>query len=368
MKVLLTCGGTGGHIYPAVAIAKALQAQDPTCEVLFVGAEYGMEKELIPREGFRLETIKVTGLSRKNPLAAARSLWQAGSGLLRASRIIRAYRPDVAIGTGGYVSGPAILSAALAGIPTLIHEQNAFPGLTTRILARFASIVAVSHDAAVARLPQGKRIAVTGMPIRPAFYQTQRAEARAKLELPADATVILTVGGSGGAEKLNQVICQAAPHLLANEEIVLLQVSGDRYYDSVAKKAQSLGWPEAWPARWQIIRFMQDMPAALAAADLVISRAGASTLEEITAVGVPAIVVPSPNVTDNHQEHNAQAIAQQGAALVILDTLLTETSLLSSVNRLLENPAELKEMAISSRLASHPQATEDLVALVRTLC
>lgn len=367
MKVLLTCGGTGGHIYPAVAIAKALQAQDPTVQILFVGAEYGMEKELIPREGFRLETITVTGLSRKNPLAAARSLWQAGSGLLRASRIIGDFRPDVAIGTGGYVSGPAILAASLRGIPTLIHEQNAFPGLTTRILARFASIVAVSHDAATSRLPKAKRIAVTGLPIRPAFYQTQQMTARTKLGLPTDATVILSVGGSGGAENINQVVCQVAPHLLANEQIVLLQVSGDRYYDSVAKMAKSLGWPDAWPERWQIIRFMQDMPAALAAADLVISRAGASTLEEIAAVGAPAIVVPSSNVTDNHQEHNAQAMAQQGAALVVLDNLLTEASLLSSVNRLLENPAELKAMAIASRQASHPRATEDLVALVKSL-
>ncbi len=367
MKVLLTCGGTGGHIYPAVAIAKALQAQDPTVQILFVGAEYGMEKELIPREGFRLETITVTGLSRENPLAAARSLWQAGSGLFRASRIIGKFRPDVAIGTGGYVSGPAILAASLRGIPTLIHEQNAFPGLTTRMLSRFASIAAVSHDAAVARLPKAKRTVVTGLPIRPAFYQTLRMSARTKLGLPADATVILSVGGSGGAENINQTVCQAAPHLLANKEIVLLQVSGDRYYDSVASIAESLGWPDAWPERWQIIRFMQDMPAALAAADLVISRAGASTLEEIAAVGIPAIVVPSPNVTDNHQEYNAQAMAQQGAALVILDNQLTEASLLSSVNRLLQNPAELKAMAIASKQASHPRATEELVALVRSL-
>jgi UDP-N-acetylglucosamine--N-acetylmuramyl-(pentapeptide) pyrophosphoryl-undecaprenol N-acetylglucosamine transferase len=367
MKVLLTCGGTGGHIYPAVAIAKALQVQQPDVEILFVGAEYGMEKKLIPQEGFRLETITVTGLSRKNPLAAARSLWQAGTGLLKAARIVKRFQPDVAIGTGGYVSGPAVLAAALQGIPTLIHEQNAFPGLTTRALARFASIVAVSHEAAVPRLPQAKRIVVTGLPIRPAFYQTQRGEARARLGLPPEAAVILSVGGSGGALNINRIVCSAAPQLLANERTVLLQVTGDRYYDSVAEQAQALGWPDAWEGRWQLIRFMQDMPAALAAADLVISRAGASTLEEIAAVGVPAIVVPSPNVTDNHQEHNARALAQQGAAVLILDNLLTEASLLASVNRLLENPAELKAMAKASKQASHPRATEDLVALVRSL-
>ena len=367
MRFLLTCGGTGGHIYPAVAIAKALKAQDPACEILFVGAEYGMEKDLIPREGFRLETITVTGLSRSNPLAAIRSLWQAGSGVLRARRIIKAFDPDVAIGTGGYVSGPAILAASLAGIPTLIHEQNAFPGLTTRLLARFASIVAVSHDAAVARLPKAKRIVVTGLPIRPAFFQTQQVTARAKLGLPADATVILSVGGSGGAENINRVVCQVAPHLLENAQIVLLHVTGERYYDSVVNWAQALGCPEAWPERWQVIRFMQDMPAALAAADIVISRAGASTLEEIMAVGVPAIIVPSPNVTDNHQEHNAQAMAQQGAAIVILDNVLTETTLFSGIKRLLENPDELRAMAEASRQASHPQATRDLAALVNSL-
>lgn len=367
MKALFACGGTGGHIYPAVAIAKALQAQDHNVEILFVGADYGMEKELIPREGFRLETITVTGLSRKNPLAAARSLWQAGSGLIKAARIIKRFNPDVAVGTGGYVSGPAIMAAAMLGIPTLIHEQNAFPGLTTRMLSRFASIAAVSHEAAVKRLPKANKVVVTGLPIRPAFYQTLQAEARAKLGLPAQATVILSVGGSGGAANVNRVICQSAPHLLANEDNILLQVTGDRYYDSIEKKAQSLGWPETWAGRWQLIRFMQDMPAALAAANLVISRAGASTLEEISAIGVPAIVVPSPNVTDNHQEHNARALAQQGAALVILDNLLTEASLVSSINHLLENPAELRAMANASRQASHPRATAELVALVRSL-
>ncbi len=367
MRVLLTCGGTGGHIYPAVAVAKALQAQDPSVEILFVGAEYGMEKELIPREGFRLETITVTGLSRRNPLAAARSLWQAGAGVLKAAGIVKRFRPHVVVGTGGYVSGPTVLAAALRGIPTLIHEQNAYPGLTTRTLARFANIVAVSHQAAVARLPQAKKIVVTGLPIRPAFYQTERGEARARLGLPSDTIVILSVGGSGGALNINRSVCQAAPQLLANERIVLLQVTGDRYYDSVVEQAKALGWPDAWKGRWQLIRFMQDMPAALSAADLVISRAGASTLAEITAVGVPALVVPSPNVTDNHQEHNARALAQQGAAVMILDNLLTPTSLLASINSLLENPNELGAMARASKQASYPQATEDLVALVRSL-
>ncbi|NLY53845.1 MAG: undecaprenyldiphospho-muramoylpentapeptide beta-N-acetylglucosaminyltransferase [Firmicutes bacterium] len=367
MKVLLACGGTGGHIFPAVAIAKALQAQDPSCEILFLGAEYGMEKKLIPQEGFRLETIEVTGLSRSNPLAAARSLAQAARGLLRARSLIKQFNPDLAIGTGGYVSGPAILAAALLGIPTMIHEQNAFPGLTTRILARFASVVAVSHEAAIARLPQARRIVVTGLPIRPAFYQMDKAQARAKMGLPPEAVVILAVGGSGGALRLNEAISQAAPHLLTKQELVLLQITGERYYDNVITVAKSLGWPTVWSNRWQIIRFMHDMPAALAAADLVISRAGASTLEEIAAVGVPAIVIPSPNVTDNHQEHNARALAAQGAAVIILDHLLTAKNLLSTIDGLLRNPAQLETMAQASKSASHPQATADLVDLALSL-
>lgn len=367
MKILMTCGGTGGHIYPAVAIAKALQAGDQSIDILFVGAEYGMEKELIPREGFRLETIKVTGLSRSNPIAAARSLWQATAGLLRARAIIKKFKPDVAIGTGGYVSGPAIMAASLAGIPTLIHEQNAYPGLTTRLLSRFASTVAVSHDLAVARLPRAKNIVVTGLPIRPDFYQTDKVQARRQLELPADAFIILAVGGSGGAERINQVVCQVAPHLLANKEIVLLQVSGARYYEGVTATAAALGQGQVWRNRWQIIRFMQDMPSALAAADIVISRAGASTLEEIAAVGVPAIVVPSPHVTDNHQEHNAAALVAQGAAIMILDKELTKTSLLTSIDGLIENQAKLLAMASASRKASHPQATSDLLREIKAL-
>ena len=187
MKVLFAGGGTGGHVYPAIALAKALQAQNTSCQVLFVGADGGMETTLVPQEGFCLQTITVSGLSRSNPAAAVRSLWQAGIGVCKARSIIKGFAPDVAVGTGGYVSGPVILAAASLGIPTLIHEQNAYPGLTTRALARFARIVAVSHTDAVARLPKARRVVVTGLPIRSTFYQINRQEARIRLGLSPEA-------------------------------------------------------------------------------------------------------------------------------------------------------------------------------------
>lgn len=367
MRVVFAGGGTGGHIYPAVAIAKAVAAMRPDAEILFIGTERGMETQLVPKEGFRLETVKVIGLSRSNPLQAVRCVWQAGQGLLKAAKIIRAFRPDVAIGTGGYVSGPALLAAARQGVPTLIHEQNAFPGLTTRMLSRFATMVAVSHDEARARLQHAKEISVTGMPIRNEFYRTDRQQARAKLEIPADATVILSVGGSGGASRLNEAVVKSVPRLLQNERLLLLQVTGGRYFETVTKLKEEADLPDSLRDRWQVIRFMYDMPAALAAADLVISRAGASTMEEIAAVGVPAILIPSPHVTDNHQEHNANFLARKGAAVVLKDELLNAASLDANVEALLADKPRLLQMASASKMASHPQATALLCQLVMRL-
>lgn len=364
MRLVFSGGGTGGHIYPAVAIAKSVLRLVPEAEILFIGAERGMETTLVPKEGFRLETLRVVGLSRSHPLQAARSLWWAGRSLFQARRIVRSFKPDVAVGTGGYASGPAIMAAAWLGVPTLIHEQNAYPGLTTRWLSRVASVVATSHQEAGSRLPQAKRIVLTGTPIRQDFYHTDRAEARAKLGLPPDAKVVITVGGSGGAWKLNEAVAQSAKRLLQDQRLFLLQVAGERYFQVASDWQQASGSPSD---RWRVICFMYDMPHALAAADLVISRAGASTMEEIAASGVPAIFIPSPNVTDNHQEHNANALAQQGAALVIREQQLSADSLVAHIVDILGDQSRWKQMAAASKAASHPEATLRLGQLVLEL-
>ncbi len=364
MRVIFAGGGTGGHVYPAVAIAKSVLELSPNAEIMFIGAERGMETDLVPKEGFRLQTVQVTGLSRSNPLQAVRSIWLAGQGLLHVRRMIKSFRPDVAVGTGGYVSGPAILAASQLRVPTLIHEQNAFPGLTTRLLSRVATVVATSHSEAVAHLPRAKQTVVTGMPIRQDFYRTDRGQARAKLGLPLDATVVLTVGGSGGARRVNEVIADSAPALLKRPGRYLLQVTGERYYQQTRKRQSQSGLDNE---RWQVIRFMYDMPDALAAADLVVSRAGASTMEEIAAVGVPAIFIPSPNVTDNHQEHNANSLAQKGAALVIREGVLDAASLTDNMETILADPERRQEMSAASRAASHPEATRLLGQLVLDL-
>lgn len=364
MRVLFAGGGTGGHIYPAIAIAKALKATEHNTEIMFLGAERGMECQLVPKEGFNLHTVPVSGLSRKNPLQAANALLLAAAGVQRARRIVREFRPDVAVGTGGYVSGPVILAAALSGVPTLIHEQNAFPGLTTRALSRFARVVAVSHSEAKEHLGRARKVVVTGMPIREAFFSMTKNEGRRRLGIPDDAKVVLAVGGSGGALHMNKVLAEAAPELLADPHTLLLQISGERYYERVVSWQTELSLEADTRSRWQIIRFMYDMPAALAAADLVISRAGSSTLAEIAAVGTPAIIIPSPNVTDNHQEHNANALVRKEAALMIRDQLLSRQTLLYNVESLFKQPHRLTQMAENSRKASFPHATDDLVRLV----
>lgn len=363
MRVLFTCGGTGGHIYPAIALANALQKLEGPSDILFIGAERSLEREIIPEAGFALETIRVMGLSRRNPWAAARSLAQALLATGRAGRIIKFFKPQVVVGTGGYASGPAIMAAVLARIPTLIHEQNAFPGLTTRLLAPFVDAVAVSQGESGPLLPKAKKLIVTGLPIRSSFYKTDRAVARRQLGLAADSLVVLAVGGSGGAQKLNDMVAAIAPPLLEDKKIVLLQVTGERYYNDISEKAHNAGSP----LQWRVIGFAYDMPMFLAAADVIISRAGASTLEEITAVGVPAILIPSPNVTDNHQQHNALAMIKAGVATMITEDEISEDILLEQVNNLLEDEPLRMRMAEAGKAASHPQALHKLVTEIRAL-
>ena len=367
MKALFACGGTGGHIYPAVAVAKGLRQAEPDADILFVGARHGMEKELIPREGFALQTLEVTGLSRNNPKAALRSVWKAGKALFDSLKIIRRFKPDVAVGTGGYASGPIILAAALSRVPVLIHEQNAWPGLTTRLLSPFVTVVAVSHQEAVPRLPRAKKTVVTGLPIRPEFYSIDGSVGKAALELPEDAFLILAVGGSGGAARINQVVCQMAPDILAAEKTVLLQVTGEKYFSEVQKMAALQGWPDSWAKRWQLTPFLADMPKALAAADVVITRAGASTLEEIAAAGVPAVIIPSPNVTDNHQEYNALALAASGGASVILEADLTKESLTEAVNYRIAGGSAALAWSEALKKRSYPEAANELVRIVVSL-
>lgn len=316
MRVLLAGGGTAGHINPAVAIAKTIQAKEKDAEILFVGTKKGMEHTLIPKEGFSIEYIKVEGMKGhktiKNLVPAMEFVFAIGA----SKRIIRRFSPDVVIGTGGYVCAPVVFAASRMKLPTLIHEQNVFPGSAIKMLARRADVTAISFAASTRYLKEAKEILLTGNPIRPGLFNADRAAARKELAV-GDKTMILSFGGSLGAERINDVVMEYLALVKNDASKYIYFATGTYWYDRVMATLKERGL-DALP-NVKIVPYIHNMDTVLAAADLVIGRSGAITISELCALGKPSILIPSLNVTHNHQEYNARALVEKGAAAMILD-------------------------------------------------
>lgn len=356
MRVVLTGGGTGGHIYPALAIAAELRG---AIAVGYLGTERGLEARVVPAEGIPFFAVPATGVLGKSPAAMARGALAAAAGLARASAVLRQLRPDVVVGTGGYVTGPVGLAAALLGISLFVLEENARPGITNRMLARFARHIAVPWAEAAAGFPASVRtkVVVTGNPVRREVVSADRAAARSALGLDASAPVLLAVGGSQGAEALNEAVLAMVRGSAAwPAGAQLVWATGPRYHDAVVAR---LGPVPAWA---RILPYVHDMPQAYAAADVVLARAGAMTVAEVTARGVPAVLVPSPNVTGDHQTANARVLAERGAAVLLPETRLGE--LAERVGALLSDASRRDAMAAASRALGRPDAAATLAALV----
>lgn len=351
----------------------------PDAEILFVGGERGLEKDIVPRAGFALVTLPALPLSRRLGLGTAKAGIAAFRGMWRASGILRRFAPDVVVGTGGYVSGAVALAAVLMRYPLLIQEQNALPGFTNRFLGRFADRVAVAYDEAVRYFPSAKRVKVVGNPVRREFSSTTREEGRRHLKIGTDKTVLLVVGASQGARSINRAVLGALGEFLKHKNLYVLHQTGAKGFSEVAPNLK-----EAFPGaaldadevrlgegpdrcRYRAVPYIHDMPDALAASDIVISRAGALSIAEITAVGRPAILIPFPYSAENHQEHNAHALERRGAGWVILDRDVTPELLVKTVRKLLEDPGLRRTMAESSRSLAHPRAVRDLVEMVAEL-
>ena len=348
MKILFTCGGTGGHINPAIAVANVLRERRPESKILFVGGEGGMECQLVPKAGYRLETLDPRSFRRGfTPAAVWHNLAGAvhtGAALAKARRLIRQFAPDVILGTGGYASFPVLRVGAGMGIPTCVHESNAVPGLATRMVAGRAAKILVSFAESRAQYPHPERVEVVGMPVQQAFIYTKQADARQALGLD-ERPLIVSAWGSLGAREMNK--CMAGFFRLE-------QGAGCPWQHIHATGAYGWKWmPEYVKAQGvdlaacpgiDMRQYIYDMPTCMAAADLVIGRAGASTLNEIAASGTPCIIVPSPNVTDNHQEKNARVLADRGAAQLILERDCTPERLFAEVKALLADTARRRAM------------------------
>lgn len=348
MKILFAGGGTAGHINPALAIANMFKEMRADTEILFVGTKEGLETSLVPHSGYTLETIKIHGFERKLSFVNFKNLLEIPQAVAASKKIIKRFKPDAVVGTGGYVCGPVLYAAAKMKIPTLIHESNAFPGITTKILSGYADAVALGIQDAKKYLPKSKKIVFTGNPVRPSILAEDSFAARRKLGLD-ERPFILFFGGSLGARDFNKAAVDWISAVADSKKYRVLMGTGkNNQYDAVISRFAKNGVDIKGNPDITVSEYIYDMDIAMNAADLVVSRAGASTLAELTAIGKPAVLVPSPYVTDNHQEHNARAVEKNGGAVVILENDFNAESINDAVISIVEDKKRLAQMKKNS--------------------
>ncbi|WP_338048676.1 undecaprenyldiphospho-muramoylpentapeptide beta-N-acetylglucosaminyltransferase [Paludifilum halophilum] len=357
-KVLLSGGGTGGHIYPALSIAKAFRGRFPEAEIGYIGTKNGLESRIVPKAGgITFFDVEIQGFKRKLSLDNLKTVSKFIGAVRDCKEIIRRFEPDAVVGTGGYVSGPSLYAAARLGVPTLILEPDVLPGLTTRFLSRYVNVVAISLSGSEQYLSKAKRVLHTGNPRGTEVVRADGQAGRKSLGLEgSDKPIILFVGGSRGAKPLNDAVFQLLPRLAEAQRWHFVYVTGEVHYEEVIAKLNKEQYPNL-----TVKPFIYNMPDVLAATSLVVGRAGASTLAELTALGVPSILIPSPYVTNNHQEVNARWIEEQGAGRMILERDLTGDGLWSVISEMTEDDAGHEKMSQAARELGRPDAAEVII-------
>lgn len=353
LKIIVSGGGTGGHIFPALSIAKALQRRVPGCEILFVGAEGRMEMEKVPKAGFEIVGLPVAGFDRKRLWRNFAVLLKLRRSLKKANAVIRDFNPDVAVGVGGYASGPVLKRAQRSGIPTVIQEQNSYAGVTNKLLAAKAEAICTAYVGMDRFFPADK-IVMTGNPVRPELLECNlsQREAKESLGFDPDKELIFVTGGSLGARTINESVIKMLPSL-ENMNVSVLWQTGKTYAERCAEIASHYPFVKAAP-------FIEDMAMAYRAADLVVARAGACTISELQLLGKAAILIPSPNVAEDHQRKNAEALSSRNAAIMILDNE-AEENLASSVQSLLTDSEKRKSMEMKIKAMAIENSDEKIV-------
>ena len=362
MKILVACGGTSGHINPALAIAGELRRRHPDAEFLFMGTPDKLEADLVPRAGYPFRAVSVTGLSRAKTFAGLKhnvsSVFRYLSARRIVARTLKEFAPDVVLGTGGYVSAPVLSEAARRGYPTVIHEQNAFAGVTTKMLAPRVDRVLLSFPLAHPLNCDATKCSITGNPVKAEFTELDRESARRQLGLRDDEAYVLCYGGSLGATRVNEAFVEMA-RLAAPEKLIRFCHGAARDY---AKVREALSGDEY--ALFDVKEYIYDMPLRMVAADVVVARSGAMTLTEIAALGKPSILIPSPNVTENHQYFNAKTYSDAGAAVLIEEKDLSGEMLYHTLRDLVFDQTRLNAMSRAARTLAHPQATAQIADAV----
>lgn len=355
MKVLLSGGGTGGHVYPAIAIANKIKEENPDAEIVFVGTEKGIESEIVPKYGYELRTVTVQGFKRKIDFDNVKRVFKLFKGLEQSRRIVKKFKPDVVIGTGGYVSGPVLFNASMGKVPAIIHEQNSFPGVTNKILAKMVTKVLTSFEDSHVRFPEETRnkLVLTGNPVRKEILISKKSNSRRKLGIQEDKKMVLCYGGSGGSRKINDSM-KVVIRNLVNEDVAFIYATGKNFYDGFMSDISDL---QLKPYQ-KVVPYLEDMASALAACDIVIGSAGAISLAEITALGKPSIIIPKAYTAENHQEYNAKSIESKGAGIAILEKNLTAETLNDTVFKLLGDRDLLIDMSNASKEIGKPEAID----------
>lgn len=361
-KVIFTCGGTAGHVNPAIALAQLMQEKDREVEVLFVGAERGLEKDLIPKAGYAFKTVRISSFHRSlKPKEIKHNLISVVN-LVRSPReakaILREFQPDVVIGTGGYASYPMIKAAAKAGIPTAVHESNAVPGLTTELLEPYARVIMVGFESCRKHYKHPDKVMVTGTPVRGDFFARTKQQAKEALGVADGRPLIVSFWGSLGASGMNRQMAEFMALETAKEPFHHIHGAGKSGYPQMKALLEEKGVDlEAHPSL-QLREYIYDMATVMRAADLVICRAGASTISELTALGVPTLMVPSPYVTNNHQEKNARALEEAGGAAVLVEGECTPQKLFQTACGILHDGQRLADMEKAMASLGIRDATE----------
>ena len=371
-RVIFTCGGTAGHVNPAIALAQLMHEKDPETEFLFVGAERGLAKDLVPQAGYAFRTVHISSFHRSFKPKEIKHNLVSVCNLMRAPRearaILREFRPDVVIGTGGYASFPMVKAAAKAGIPTAVHESNMVPGLTTEMLEPFADRIMVGFEACRQHYKHPEKVMVTGTPVRGDFFKMTKEEAKRQLGVDDGRPLIVSFWGSLGASGMNRQMADFLALEAAKEPFHHIHGAGASGYPMVRDLLREKGVDlEAHPAL-QLREYIYDMAPVMRAADLVICRAGASTISELTALGVPALIVPSPYVTNNHQEKNARVLESAGGAEVLLEKDCSGQAMFQAACGILHDTERRKQMETAMASLGIRDATERIYQTVLEIC
>jgi UDP-N-acetylglucosamine--N-acetylmuramyl-(pentapeptide) pyrophosphoryl-undecaprenol N-acetylglucosamine transferase len=361
MKIVISGGGTGGHIYPALALIREIQKETKDAQFLYIGTKNGLESDLVLREGIAFKSINITGFKRKLSFENVKTIFRFLKGVGDCKKILKEFNPDVVIGTGGYVCGPVVYAAAKLNIPTIIHEQNSVPGLTNKFLSRYVKKIAVCFEEAKDYFPKDKVI-FTGNPRASDVIGKDGIKGRLSAGLSTTTPAVLIFGGSRGARPINEAVIKSLSEL-GEKPYQVLYITGEVHYEDVKKEVELVGNPK----NVVIKSFIHNMPEVLAGIDLVVSRAGATTLAEITSLGIPSILIPSPYVTNNHQEKNARSLSDNGAAVLLLEKDLNNKSLVHHIDRILMNADNLKEMKMKSKKMGVPDSAKRLYKLMGQL-